>query len=376
MNIYIEADAITYEKMSGIGHVTAELLKSYDKLMITRTDLRVIAIVPYGTKRLTQQRFPFARVMFRSLPFSQKYINYALTRTSLPIAMDVWFGKGIYIFPNYKTWWVPFSKSVTFVHDVAFRLHPDTVNPKNLLYLNANFSRWIKRADKIASISRASAKEFAEFYPAYANKVEIVYLGVDPSVYYPRRKSEIQQSLDIYNFPRNYFLYVGNIEPRKNLMVLLDAYKIYCDKTSDPAALILIGGDGWRNENITQKIKELQQAGHAVYRPSGYIPDEHLPMLYSGARAVVSVSLHEGFGLTPLEADACGVPVVISDLPVFREVLRQVPAEFVDPMDVHGIAAALGKQTTNKPRIGKRPPVEHTWDKTALNLTAIIDRMN
>ena len=258
MKVFIEADSIACKKMSGIGHTTLEIIKELNKQLEHDKTFSVTIIVPFKKKRFVTAH-ELNNIRIRSLPMGQKYLNYLLTRTSIPVPVDLWFGRGIYIFPNYKTWFVPFSRSLTFVHDIAFMIHPDATNPKNLLYLKANFKRWLKRATKIISISQASAGEFVQHFPEFKDKVEIIYLGVDPAVYYPRSQAEIKAAIHKYSLPEDYFLSVGNLEPRKNVSRLLDAYKLYCDSAKTHAkARALIGADGWKNDEIKAKITALK----------------------------------------------------------------------------------------------------------------------
>jgi hypothetical protein len=149
--IYIDAEPITREKMSGVGHTVLEMIRELDAVAV-REDLRLTLIVPFGS--VTKIRtYGFQNVYIRRLPPGRRVVNYLLSRVSLPLPVDVWFGRGIYLFLDYKNWSVPFSRSVTVIYDLAFRVFPDTVNPRNRVYLERNISRWLKRTDIIMSIS-------------------------------------------------------------------------------------------------------------------------------------------------------------------------------------------------------------------------------
>ena len=370
--IFIEADSIVSEKMSGIGHATLEIARGFDKICEHDPKLKVTLIVPYEKSNLLS-KYGFKKLSVRRLPPGQKYVNYLLTRTSVPVPVDLIFGRGIYIFPNYKSWYVPFSSSITFVHDVAFKIFPEATNAKNLAYLEVNFDRWMKRATKIISITEASSNDFKKFYPRYKNKVEVVHLGVDPDFYYRRTPEEVSTVQKKYKLPQDYFLYVGNIEPRKNISVMLDAYKLYCDGADQPKTLVLIGGDGWKNDDIRHKITELQQGGYNVYRPDGYVPDEALPAIYTGASVVIHVALHEGFGLPPLQAQACETFVISSNIPALKEILDPNLAEFVDQTQPRAIAASMLRSHDKLANIKK---TSFTWDNCVMHLSAIIDKMS
>jgi len=219
-----------------------------------------------------------------------------------------------------------------------------------LVYLNANFKRWLKRTDGVVAISKQSAIEIKRFFPELKGKIETIYLGVDRTTFFPRTESDITKILKSYGISNNYFLVVGNIEPRKNVMELLDAYKIYADRNPSVAQLVIVGGDGWKNEKILQKIAKMKKDGYDIYRPDKYVTDGDLPMLYSGARALVHIALHEGFGLPPVQAQACGSPVIVSNLSVFHEILNPKTATFVETGGINTVVRALEKTRTGPAR--------------------------
>lgn len=373
MRILIEADSIASERMSGIGHTVVEIISGLNAAL-AGTNHKLTVVVPYGRKGYAR-RYGWKNVSIRQLPPGYRYINYALTRTSLPIPIEILFGRGVYIFPNYKNWHVPFSRSITIIHDVAFKLFPETVNPKNLIYLEANFKRWLKRTDGIVSISKQSAAEIKQFFPEIENKITAIHLGVDRSVFFPRKKQDFEKTLSRYGIAKDYFLTVGNIEPRKNVMGLLDAYKIYADTNTSVAQLVIVGGDGWKNEKILEKIKVLQAKGYNIYRPKQYVTDEDLPFLYSGARVLIHVALHEGFGLPPIQAQACGSPVIVSDLAVFHETLAPQTTTYVRADKIKTVVAAMEQAQPVHFRRKSSVKTDLTWDNTVkrlLEFTGII----
>lgn len=366
MRIVIEADAIVADKMSGIGHATLEIIRAMS-VQLKGTRDKLIVVIPFGTKK-SILKHELEAVIIRQLPPFYKYINYALTRTSLPIPMDLLYGRGVYIFPNYKNWYVPLSRSITFVHDVAFKILPDTTNPKNLAYLNANFSRWLKRTDTIVAISDESKHEIATYFPKYASKTKKIYLGIDERAFYKRKPAEINTVLKEYTIKPNFFVYVGNIEPRKNLLTLLDAYKEYIDTTKDDAQLVVIGGGGWNNGEIVERIQQLVSDGYDINRPSRYVEDDALPAIYSGCRALVHIALLEGFGLSLVQAQACGAPIVASNLAVFKETLNDEKLFTVqDSLNAHEVAEAM-KRAAAAGHKGTPYRTALTWDNTAKGL--------
>lgn len=367
MKIFIDAEVVTRAHLSGIGHTCLNMLRALDEVAARERNLFITAIIPLG-KQTAFGQYGFSNIRVRtSWPWGG--LLNVLARIWIPVPVDLWFGRGTYVFPDYRNWFTPFSRSVTFVYDVAFKIHPNTVDEKNRRYLERNMPRWLRRTSRIACISKAAALEFQAAYPMFADKVHTVYLGVDPASFRPRRPAEVANVLRKYELPTQYFLCVGNIEPRKNLLVLLDAYKHYADKRVRPIPLVLVGGDGWNNEAILRRLHELQGEGYAILRPKKYVADDDLPALYSGAWALVHIALHEGFGLPPVQAQACGTPVIVSDLPVFHETLPEERTTFVAANDTEGVARALAEQTKRPHHVGYAPL---TWANAVATLLRLV----
>ena len=376
MRIVIEADSIAADKMSGIGHATLEIIKFLSKVDKSE-DIRTTIVVPFAKKNWVINKYGLTNIKVRTLPPAYRYVNYALTRTGIPAFMDLVYGKGIYIFPNYKNWPLLYSKSLTFIDDLAFKLYPETINPKNLTYLESNIERWLKRTDKILTISHSSEKDIKNFFPQYADKINIVHLGVNDKVYFKRDLKSTNAVLKRYNLPNKFILYVGNIEPRKNILTLLEAYKKYCDANEHPLPLLLVGGDGWNNDGIKQRINNLTKEGYKISVPKQYIEDEDMPFIYSAAALLTHLAVHEGFGLTVTEALSTKTPVLLSDIDVLREVAGDAGV-YVKPDDIMQIANGMKDLTYNKQlrnqlidRGIKRSKL-FTWSSTVNKLIEII----
>jgi glycosyltransferase involved in cell wall biosynthesis len=375
MRIIVEADSIATDRMSGIGHATLEIIRELEKQITSKDSL--VLVVPFGKKSYLDKYY-FKKANIRSLLPGYKYINYLLVRTSFPVPVDFFFGKGLYIFPNYKNWFVPRSFSLTFVHDVAYKIFPETIHPKNLVYLNKNMDRWLNRTTKIAAISQSSAKEISQYFPNYKNKIVNIPLGVNPTVFSRTPENETEKAKKKIGITGRYFIYVGNIEPRKNIDILLDAYKEYSDHEKDPAQLLIVGGGGWSNESTYDHMKTLQGEGYGIVKSPTYVNDDQLPALYSGANALVHVSLHEGFGLSVVQAQACGTPVILSKIPVLNEISVKKNRLFVVTNDISAIAKAMHDFDGSK-KYTQSPVVKYTWTSTVqkiMSITGIVGDKN
>lgn len=358
--------------MSGIGNATQEMLREFDRIAL-RENLKIVAIVPFGKKKYVKDKYRFVNVKVRSLPPGQKYVNYALTRTNLPIFPDIFYGRGTYIFPNYKTWWTPMSKTITFVHDVAHEKMPEVVQSKNLTYMKQNFPTWLKRADYVAAISKSSANDISLSYPSVTDKIRLIYLGVDSYTYKKKNADEVSMVSAKYGLPQKYLVYVGNIEPRKNILMLLEAYKEFIDTSKSDLALVMIGGGGWSNEEAKVRMRELRGQGYSIVTPDMYVEDEDLPAIYSGATALIHVALYEGFGLSLLQAMACGLPVIAGnnssmpeaagDAGILVDVANK--GEIVKAIDQVAHNRKLREELQSK---GYGQAKKFSWSKTCKNL--------
>lgn len=381
-DVLIEADSLASHQRSGVGRVCLELVRQLDSLAADpNIGIRVTLIIsPQGREEVT--RLGFKNVKVRSFPYGYKYFNAILTRLPVPLPVDLLFGRGVYIFPSFKNWWVPFSRSVTWIHDAAFVVHPETIEPRNYNYLKSNIKRWLKRTDRVITDSDSSKRELQAAFPTHKDKIYRIYNGVNRAEFYPRPSEEVTRIVKSLKLPSNYFMYVGNLEPRKNLTVLLEAYEIYCRSLSPKKAtpLVIISGDGWSNDLILKKIADMKGRGMQVIRPERYVEDAELPALLSGAIALVHVPIHEGFGMTPLEALSCGCRVLVSDIPVLREVLSPAVegVRFVDPTKTEAIANGLAELsgTNDYPRDTVKLLKRYSWRNTVLDIIKIIDKID
>ena len=178
----------------------------------------------------------------------------------------------------------------------------------------------MKRADRIITDSDFSKSEIIKYYPEFRDKIRVVYCGVDSQKFHPvTNDTQIAKVRQKYRIPENYFLYLGTLEPRKNLERLIDAYSAFSKEYEHPASLVLAGGKGWMYEGIFQKVQSLNLQKHVIF--TQYIDEADLCALMSGAMAFVFPSLYEGFGMPPLEAMSCGTPVLVSDRASLPEVV-------------------------------------------------------
>jgi glycosyltransferase involved in cell wall biosynthesis len=256
------------------------------------------------------------------------------------------------------------AAGVVTVHDLSFLRSPRTVDAASRAY-GELVPLSVQRAAIVVTPSHAVAGEVAEAYGLSPDRLVTTPLGVSDSwLTTPQPDAATRRRLGL---PDRYFVFVGSLEPRKNLPVLLDAYRCALGEDPDIPALVLVGPPGWGPALDTGRIPP----GKLLF--TGYRSDEELRATVAGSEALIYPSAYEGFGLPPLEAFACGVPVIASDLPVVREVVGEDGrlAVRVPP----GESGALAQALLDRAARDDAPPVaderraharRFSWEATAL----------
>lgn len=233
--------------------------------------------------------------------------------------------------------------SVVTVHDLGYRLFPEAHKPLDRAYLDLSTRFNAHSAAAVLADSQATKDDLVRFTGVAPARVTVVHLGRDEMLapeQDPGRLTEVQQRLGIASpgqpAPR-YMLYVGTLQPRKNLVRLVDAFAVARQQHPD-LILVLAGRRGWLADPIFARVEVLGL--HDAVRFPGYVADADLPALLSGALCFAFPSLHEGFGFPVLEAQACGAPVLVANTSSLPEVAGD-GALLVDPLDTDAIAAGL-----------------------------------
>ena len=226
------------------------------------------------------------------------------------------------------------AAGVVMVHDLSFVRYPDTVSAASLRYRDL-VPRSVRRAEVVVTPTETTAAEVADYYGLHPERVLPTPLGVDPA--WATATAPDAHWLGQRGLPERYLLFVGNREPRKNLPVLLRAHAALRASRPDVPPLVLAGPPGWGAGGAGPGATG--DATDAVVI-AGYLSDDDLPRVVAGAACLALPSRCEGFGLPALEALACGMPVVVSDLPVLREVTGGL-ASYVPVGDTDALAGAL-----------------------------------
>jgi glycosyltransferase involved in cell wall biosynthesis len=260
------------------------------------------------------------------------------------------------------------AKSVVTMLDLTFMRMPESFNRWNRVYLTTMSTLSARRCDRILTISESTRQDVIHFLRVAPEKVEVIYCGVDE----PFRP--IEDPRVIANFraergvPERFILYLGTLEPRKNVERLIEAYARLKRAGEIPHKLVLGGARGWLYDRIFARVHELGLEQDVLF--TSYIPYQELPLWYNAADIFIYPSLYEGFGLPPLEAMACGTPVVTSSVSSLPEVAGTA-AVMVDPLDVNAMAAAIARvlgESSLRERLkteGPRQAARFSWAETA-----------
>ena len=221
---------------------------------------------------------------------------------------------------------------VVTVHDLVWLRCPETTTRYNLFVQNMCARKAINEADYIIVISRSVQDELIQTLGVPREKTRLVYPGISER-YKPHEQEKAAEYISRkYGVPRRYLATVGIIHPRKNHQFLVGVLRILKEKGQLDCPLLVVGPIGWKNSPLFQEIRAAGLTENDI-RFLGYVPDEDMPMFYAGAQVFLFPTLYEGFGLPPVEAMACGTPVIASNAPCMPDVLGD--AAILEPLTGH-----------------------------------------
>ena len=269
-------------------------------------------------------------VSFRLVRFSNRLHRRLMVARVMP-ALENFVGPAdAMIGPAFVSWPTKDAAELPVVHDLTWLRYPEFVSRRNLWYLRVMMPRVLRRAALVLTVSESIKSEITERLGVPPELIRVVPNGCDLA---DSGRGEISPDV-----PASYFLFVGTLEPRKNLQGVLTAHRKLRSERSDVPPLVVVGGLGWRSGEIPKLIHEEEASGNLI--TLGYVPDQSLLSLYENAIALVFPSFYEGFGLPALEAMAAGTPVIASDRGGLPEVVGHAGL-VIDPDDPSAIAEAM-----------------------------------
>lgn len=375
MRIGIDYTAAAWQG-AGIGRYTRELVRA----TVARTpDYQYVLFYAAGglpphspyVEDMHALCAAFPQVQAVPIGLSPRLLTIVWQRLRLPLAVERFTGPlDIVHAPDFV---LPPTQARTLltVHDLTFLLHPDWFEPPLRRYLARVVPRSLRRADMVLVDSQATRADLLRLLNTGRARVEVVYPGVDPR-FCPLPTDQIEAVRLRLHLPPVFLLFVGTLEPRKNLVRLLEALPL----VPEAPPLVIAGRKGWLYQEIFATVDRLNLQPRVHFLD--FVGDTDLPALYNLARAFIYPSLYEGFGLPVLEALACGTPVVTSATASLPEVAGQA-AVLIDPLDTTTIAQGIRRALAEHERLRLAGPAQarqFRWEQSAEALLACYRAVN
>ncbi|MEI7556982.1 glycosyltransferase family 1 protein [Candidatus Chlorohelix sp.] len=348
---------------AGVGRHTRSLVTT----MLEKEPNGFEFVLFYAGGNLTNQQENYIRsleikyrpvVSFARLPFSEPFLTRMWQRARVPFPLE-WVGRfenpfpfpnqlgklDIVHFPDFVMSPHRSGKDIVTVHDLSFIVVSECADDKLRRYLSEAVPRAAKQAERIIVVSESIKSELVERLKLPPEKIKVIYNGVSPKFHPLTDTQTLEEVRSKLGLPPQFALFVGTIEPRKNLARLVEAWRnIINTPQGKGRKLVLVGRRGWKYEPIFRRITELKMQDEIVWLD--FVSDKDLPALYNLAELFVFPSLYEGFGIPPLEALACGTPALVSDNSALSEVFEGA-AVMCNPLQVDSIAQGISQILTS-----------------------------
>jgi glycosyltransferase involved in cell wall biosynthesis len=266
--------------------------------------------------------------------------------------------------------------TVTTVHDLSVLLHPEWHPSDRVVHYEKHFAAGVARSVHVLTVSEFARREIVGTLGLPPERVSVTYNGIRPNLL-PLTRDEVRAGLRALGLPPRYLLFIGTLEPRKNVLMLLRAYCSLPGWLRERYPLLLVGSKGWNSSDIHELLDREGRHKGVIHR--GYLADEYLATLYNGARALLFPSWYEGFGLPPVEMLACGGAVLASTAGAVAEVVGR-QAHLIDPADGDGWRRAMMRVATDEDwwqdlrRGATEAARPFTWERCAAETLAVYER--
>jgi glycosyltransferase involved in cell wall biosynthesis len=266
---------------------------------------------------------------------------------------------------------------VVTIHDMSLKLHPECHPVRRRLINRPLIGVAARLADAVVAVSNSARDDLLRFHDVPADRISVVHEAAGPD-FRPIRDRVLRARIRMrYGLPERFVLYVGAIEPRKNLARLVEAFAD-ARRQGIPHDLVCVGPYGWSSRDLYDRVERLGLRRQVHF--TGYVPAEDLPAIYSSSEFFIFPSIYEGFGLPVIEAMACGTPVITSNASSLMEIAGGA-AEIADPYDGEALAAALAKLASNADHRrdlaarGIERAQQFSWVRTAKEMLALYRRV-
>jgi len=370
MNIGIDIRTLMDKHYSGVSIYTLNLVQE-----ILKQDDRNQYKLFYNSAKKVNERLPefnLNNITIHRTAYPNKILNYLLFSFINRPYVDRQLGVDIFFMPHIN--FVSLSKSaknIVTVHDLSFLHYPYFFTKRqNFWHRALKIKKLLLNATYIIAVSENTKRDIMYFYGIAENKIKVIYSGIDKS-FKPIDRSD-DRFLKIqhkYKLPEKFILYLGNIEPRKNIESILEAYFLLRNKnTHSELKLVIAGNLAWKHNIIKTMVKNSAYENDVYFL--GYIDQEEKPYLYNLASLFIFPSFYEGFGFPPLEAAACGTPVICSNRASLPEIMNE-SAILINPHNITEIKEAMLQILTDQDLRkemslrGVEHAKQYTWKKCA-----------
>ncbi|MBL8056712.1 MAG: glycosyltransferase family 4 protein [Anaerolineales bacterium] len=333
MTVCLDLSAAAHER-AGLGRYAASLAQA---LLALGTPLTAFVNDP----RESRLRPPLSDLPRRTagLPRKRWRLRAAWSYFGGPDLRRVFPGISLFHATEHLLPVIPGAAGVFTLHDAAYLRFPEHHLLQNRLYLTLMMPRFLRRAERVICVSEFTRQDALRYYRLDPARVRVVLEGVEPRFQPLPDPAATEAVRARYHLPARFILYVGTLEPRKNLGTLLDAYAALRAQFPE-VGLVIAGGKGWLYEAFFERLRASGLEPQVTL--TGYVPEDDLPALINCAEVFAYPSVFEGFGLPPLEAMACGVPVVCSHAASLPEVVAEAGV-LLPPAEPRAWAEALGR---------------------------------
>ncbi len=382
MKVFFDGTPFLLEK-TGIGHYTENLI-SHLLQQDPELEVGLLSISLRRGHQLRRAVPPLLGVRVKGYNLPANFLYYAWwSRTGMLPAESLLGDFDIYHATNYQAPALRRARLVSTVHDINFVRFPE-MQSRGMRRFIGSLPRLLERSRMVLADSRFTAEELMECYRLPENRVRVVYPGLNPVFRQEPTEEEKEIALRAYCLQPPYLAYIGNLHPRKNLATLVEAFNLLRGRGLQHKLAVIGGGGLGKLNNIeyhklSQRVADLGLQDEVVF--TGYVPDERLKSLLVQAEMLVFPSIYEGFGLPPLEAMACGVPVITSRRASLPEVVGEAALLLDDPLDAEEIAdkveRLMGDRALRSSLVekGREQARRFTWSRAAREVREIYSQV-
>lgn len=344
MNIGIDLRTLQEKHRTGVGEYTFNLLQAVLKLdQSNRYFLFTNSIKPLKNQNFSQPNTTFVHTRYPNKLFNFLiYLRILKIDKFLPEKIDCWYSPNLNFTSLSKT-----TKHILVIHDLSYEFYPEFYTFKQRLWhYFLNPKKLCSEADVIIVPSENTKRDLIKYYQINTDKIQIVNPSISPNFKLDSKTLEIQKSLlkKKYDLPDNFILFLGSIEPRKNLNCLIRAYEKLPENLTKKYHLIIAGATGWKNYSI-YNFANKSKLKHRI-KFLGYLKDEDKPALYSLSDIFIFPSIYEGFGMPILEAMQMGVPIISSNRSSLNEVAKN-SALLINPTSIQSLTCGMQSLLSN-----------------------------